>query len=220
MSLELKRIHHIKAAEHLGISLVVAVMVYFFSAPLFNNFLSRIMLSWITFCTIQTGISWLVFVKSSAKQTRQHAGIEDGGRAIVSLTVLLATFAGMMAVFILLIKTDNSSKQWIDVLLGMVGMFLSWILVHTSYTSRYAHLYYDVKAGKLHKGLVFPGDEAPDFIDFAYHSFVIGMTFQVSDIDITSKRMRRLTLGHSLISFVFNTCIVALTISAVAGLFG
>ena len=105
MSLELKRIHHIKAAEHLGISLVVAVMVYFFSAPLFNNFLSRIMLSWITFCTIQTGISWLVFVKSSAKQTRQHAGIEDGGRAIVSLTVLLATFAGMMAVFILLIKT-------------------------------------------------------------------------------------------------------------------
>jgi len=220
MSLELKRIHHIKAAEHLGISLVVAVAVYFFSAPLLNNLLSRLMLSWITFCIIQTGISWLVFAKSSASQTRQHAGIEDGGRAIVSLTVLLATFAGMMAVFILLVKADNNSKQWLNVLLGMVGMFLSWILVHTSYTSRYAHLYYDAKAGKLHKGLVFPGDEEPDFIDFAYHSFVIGMTFQVSDIDITSKRMRRLTLGHSLISFVFNTCIVALTISAVAGLFG
>lgn len=220
MDAELKKIHQLKAVEHLAISLVMAVVVYFFSGMVLSNLISRIMLSWITFCTIQTGISWLVFVKSSAKQTRQHAGIEDGGRAIVSLTVLLATFAGMMAVFILLIKTDNSSKQWIDVLLGMVGMFLSWILVHTSYTSRYAHLYYDTKGGKLHKGLVFPGDEEPDFIDFAYHSFVIGMTFQVSDIDITSKRMRRLTLGHSLISFVFNTCIVALTISAVAGLFG
>jgi len=216
----LKRIHHIKATEHLTISLVIAVLVYFLSTFLFDGLLSRLMLSWITFCAIQTAISWLVFVKSSASQTHQHASIEDGGRAITFLIVILATFAGMMAVFILLVKTNNGSKQWVDLLLGMVGMFLSWLLVHTSYTSRYAHLYYGTKAGKLLKGLVFPGDEEPDFIDFAYHSFVIGMTFQVSDIDITSKRMRRLTLGHSLISFVFNTCIVALTISAVAGLFG
>lgn len=216
----LKRIHHIKAAGHLTISLVIAVIIYFVSTFLFDNLFSRLMISWITFCLIQTGISWLVFAKSSATQARLHAGIEDGGRAIIFIIVLLATFAGMMAVFILLVKTDNSSKQWVDLLLGMVGMFLSWILVHTSYTSRYAHLYYALKSGKVQKGLVFPGDEEPDFIDFAYHSFVIGMTFQVSDIDITSRQMRRLTLGHSLISFVFNTCIVALTISAVAGLFG
>lgn len=216
----LKRIHHIKAAGHLTISLVIAVIVYFVSMFLLDNLFSRLMISWITFCVIQIGISWVIFSKSSALQTRLHAGIEDGGRAIIFIIVLLATFAGMMAVFILLVKTDSSSKQWVDLLLGMVGMFLSWILVHTSYTSRYAHLYYGSEAGKLQKGLVFPGDEEPDFIDFAYHSFVIGMTFQVSDIDITSKRMRRLTLGHSLISFVFNTCIVALTISAVAGLFG
>ena len=220
MSTGLKRLHHIKAAEHLAVSLVIAVIVYFLSIPLLDNLFSRLMIAWISFCVIQTGISWLVFLKSSVTQTRQHAGLEDGGRAIIFIIVLLATFAGMMAVFILLVKTDNQSKQWVDLLLGMVGMFLSWILVHTSYTSRYAHLYYGTKAGKLLKGLVFPGDEEPDFIDFAYHSFVIGMTFQVSDIDITSKRMRRLTLGHSLISFVFNTCIVALTISAVAGLFG
>ena len=99
-------------------------------------------------------------------------------------------------------------------------MFMSWGLVHTTFSIRYAHLYYGNSSSKDVKGhgLDFPGDVDPDFIDFAYFSFVIGMTFQVSDVEISSRRIRRLTLVHSLISFIFNTVIVALTINALAGL--
>jgi uncharacterized membrane protein len=87
---------------------------------------------------------------------------------------------------------------------------------------RYAHLFYgdhhNKDADKIGSGLEFPGDEKPDFIDFAYFSFVLGMTFQVSDVEISSRKIRRLSLLHSLIAFIFNTVIVALTINALAGL--
>jgi uncharacterized membrane protein len=91
---------------------------------------------------------------------------------------------------------------------------------------RYAHFYYcDMDGndeGKVLKpgGLEFPGDDEPDYLDFAYFSFVIGMTFQVSDVQITSKRIRRLSLMHAILSFAFNTIIVALSINIISGLIG
>jgi uncharacterized membrane protein len=105
---------------------------------------------------------------------------------------------------------------------AIAGMFLSWFLVHTTFSMRYAHLYYgdDNKKhiDKKGAGLEFPGNDEHDFIDFAYFSFVLGMTFQVSDVEISDRKIRRLSLLHSLIAFIFNTVIVALTINALAGL--
>lgn len=216
----LNRLQKLKALEHLSISLIVAALSFLGARYFIFGLISQLMFAWIIFCLVQMSISWFTFMGSSVAQTKQHAAIEDGGRPIMFLIVLLSAFGGLLAVFILLAKTKDvaNTSSWINVTLSMLGMFLSWLLLHTIYTSRYAHLYYDVKNGTTKKGLQFPNDEEPNFIDFAYHSIVIGMTFQVSDINITSREMRKLTLAHSLISFIFNTCIVALTISAVAGL--
>lgn len=104
---------------------------------------------------------------------------------------------------------------------GILGLLLSWVLVHTIFTLRYAHIFYaNHKEDKTKHagGLVFPEEPHPDYIDFAYYSFTIGMTFQVSDVTVTSKDLRRLTLFHSLIAFAFNTIVVALTVNVIAGL--
>ncbi len=102
-------------------------------------------------------------------------------------------------------------------------VIFSWALVHTVYGLRYAHAFYgdsDEPGVNRHAGgLIFPGDRPPDYFDFAYFSFVVGMTCQVSDVQITSRRMRRITLFHSVLSFGFNTIILALLINiAVSGL--
>ena len=105
--------------------------------------------------------------------------------------------------------------------ISLSPVLLSWFLLHTIFTIRYAHLYHDhdkLNTGSKVGGIDFPTKEAPDYIDFAYFSFVIGMTFQVSDISVSSRTIRRFVLMHSLVSFVFNTIIVALTINTLAGL--
>lgn len=101
-------------------------------------------------------------------------------------------------------------------------MVTSWTLLHTLFGLRYAHTFYgDSQQSGVHEhagGLIFPGNRPPDYFDFAYFSFVVGMTCQVSDVQITSRRMRHLTLAHSVLSFGFNTIILALLINTVSGL--
>jgi uncharacterized membrane protein len=107
--------------------------------------------------------------------------------------------------------------------IAVAGMLFSWVLIHTGFTLRYAHIFYGdhkTKPNTHAGGLNFPGDTMPDYLDFAYFSFVLGMTFQVSDIQITSKRFRRLALLHGLISFSFDTTMIALTINILAGISG
>jgi uncharacterized membrane protein len=108
----------------------------------------------------------------------------------------------------------------LHVVVGLSTVALCWILLHTLYSLHYAHVYYGDSDDDLamDKGLVFPEEKAPDYLDFAYFAFVIGMTCQVSDVQITSKRMRRLALFHGIISFGFNTFILALLINTVSGL--
>jgi uncharacterized membrane protein len=103
----------------------------------------------------------------------------------------------------------------------MTAVVVSWWLVHTVFTMRYAHLFYTVTDGHRTPtgGLEFPGDDKePDYLDFVYFSFVIGMTFQVSDVEISSKQIRRLAWAHGLIAFAFNTAIEALSINVISGL--
>ena len=105
---------------------------------------------------------------------------------------------------------------WISSVIGIGAIVFSWAVLHLSFTFRYAHLFYGDRNKRFSKhanGLTFPDDDKPDYFDFAYFSFVIGMTFQVSDVVITSKGVRRLVLMHSIIAFVFNTVIIAMTIS-------
>ena len=100
-------------------------------------------------------------------------------------------------------------------------LFLSWLVTHVVFALRYAHEYYqrtEPTAPSVDGGLEFPGDETPDYWDFLYFSLVLGMTFQVSDVQITSRKLRRLALVHGLIGFLFNTVIIALTVNIASSL--
>src|SRR5690606_27864512 len=103
------------------------------------------------------------------------------------------------------------------------AVICAWLLVHTLFTFRYAHLFYSRLGEEQERsgfigGLDFPKETKPDYLDFTYFSFVIGMTFQVSDVEISSRRIRRLALMHAVVSFIFNTVILALSINIILGI--
>lgn len=112
----------------------------------------------------------------------------------------------------------HGSKQFgvAGVVLAACTLMLTWFFINTIFTLHYAHEFYGEGTGK-HRGLDFPGTRQPDYWDFAYFAFVLGMTFQVSDVDITERAMRRVVLAHSVIAFLFNVVIIALTVNVVAG---
>ena len=137
---------------------------------------------------------------------------------------MVAACAALFAVgFLIKSHKDQSGGHFaIHLLLTLCTVISSWALLHTVYSLRYAHTYYgdsDQPGVQQHAGgLIFPGDRPPNYFDFAYFSFVVGMTCQVSDVQITSRRLRRITLFHSVLSFGFNTIILALLINTVSGL--
>lgn len=165
--------------------------------------------------------SWIVFFTRPVAEIIKQANIEDGSRLFVLISVLVSSFASMFTVLILMISKGQAHESKImTVILSMAGMMLSWIMVHTIFTFHYANMYYyraedDTSCSTA---LDFPEEKSPDYIDFAYFAFVIGMTFQVSDIAINSRNIRRTALAHGLLAFALNTFVVALTINLVAGL--
>lgn len=135
------------------------------------------------------------------------------------------TLAGVVFSFVALtqelgnVKDMSPATRGWHVALVAGTLFLSWLVTHIVFAMRYAHEYYTATHGtKLDGGLDFPGDDTPDYWDFVYFSIVLGMTFQVSDVQITSRSLRRLATAHGLIGFLFNTVIVALTVNIAAGL--
>jgi uncharacterized membrane protein len=185
----------------------------------------QFILAWITFTLTQTSLSLATALAVHPIEMKQITKLQDSNRTLIFIFVLFSALISLFVVILLL----RSAKQLsgldlnLHVLLSIAAVMCSWVLVHMIFTFRYAHLYYDLSgvkesSAKYVRGLEFPGEDKPDYLDFAYFSFVIGMTFQVSDVEISSKRIRRLTLMHSLISFVFNTVIVALSINIISGL--
>lgn len=165
------------------------------------------------------GLSYLIqgivtFFQISTKSIPGHAKDEDLG---IWLQFVLLVICCSSALFVLIYWGADASAQGLFYeILFIASVAFSWLILHLSFTFRYAHLYYgdfNEKYAKHARGLDFPDDDAPDYFDFAYYSFTIGMTFQVSDVVIKTKGLRRLTLIHSLVSFIFNTVLVALTIN-------
>jgi uncharacterized membrane protein len=216
--------YRIKAIYKLLICLGIAVLGFFSLLPVRMEGASRIMVSWDIFSICMIVIYVAIFSAVCPKQLRVLASREDESRTVVFFIVVIAIIGSLGGVLLLLKNQEGwLLSKWLETLIYITGVTFSWILLHMLFTGKYAHLYYGnhpTQKGHIAKGLDIPGDEAPDYVDFAYFAFVIGMTFQVSDIEITSKRMRRLVLIHGLISFIFNTVIVALTINVVVNLQG
>lgn len=170
----------------------------------------RAMVGWDVMALTLLALSWKILLGSDARTTELRAGDEDpGGFAVFVVAVLSSLFSLFAATLVLrLMHGQTCSNLW--VVLALVSVALSWVVTHTAYTFRYAHLYY---TGSTNGGLDFPGGETPCDMDFAYYAFTVGMCFQVSDVQVSASNIRRATLGHALLSFVFNTTIVALALN-------
>jgi len=174
---------------------------------------------WVTFALTFIITSFVVFFKLPVSEIEKRANQEDGSRTFVFISILVTSFASMLTVLLLMLSEKMSTQKVLTVAISVLGMMVSWVLVHTIFTFHYANMYY-FKQRNDEDGapLNFPGNAKPDYLDLAYFSFVIGMTFQVSDVEIASKRLRRIALVHGLLSFTLNTFVVALTINLIAGL--
>jgi uncharacterized membrane protein len=213
------------AHHRLLISLGVSAIVLFFT---WSNFTAptTVLITWIAFGLCVIILDWIIILTAHPVEIRKIASIEDSSRTLIFLFVIVASMMSLLAIMLLLLSTKNQSDAVVTarVLLAMASVIVSWWLVHTIFTLRYAHMYYatdpdDDKKLKHLGGLEFPGDEKePDYLDFVYFSFVVGMTFQVSDVEISARSIRRLAWLHGLISFAFNTAIVALSINVISGM--
>ncbi|MHC5795711.1 DUF1345 domain-containing protein [Lacisediminihabitans sp. FW035] len=158
---------------------------------------------------------WVSVAKLDATQTRARASQEEPARGIADLLVLMLSVASLFSVAFVLVQAAQAHglAKGLLAALALVSVALSWILLHTLYTLRYASQYYTAD-----KGIDFNQDAPPQYTDFAYVSFTLGMTYQVSDTDITNHTIRSTVLRHTLLSFIFGSVILATTINLVAGL--
>lgn len=213
--------------HRLLISFALSVIV-FFIAKIYYGPGIPFLFSWIAFSASALFFIWTTILLRHPKQTGVIAKEQDASVWIIFLVVLAAAFISLFAIILLLRGLPAYTKIGLSlhIVLSIIDVALSWLLIHSLFTIRYAHLYYDFRdeskaATKTHAGgLEFPGEPLPDFIDFAYFSFVLGMTFQVADVSITGRRIRRLALLHGFLSFIYNTAIIALSINIVSGLIG
>jgi uncharacterized membrane protein len=158
---------------------------------------------------------WLTIVPMDAGETKAHAGLEDPTRTSTDLLLLTASVASLAGVAIVLVAASSSQGVDKGLLAGLAAgsVALSWLLVHTLYTLRYARLYHSGGGG-----VDFNQEEPPRYLDFAYLAFTIGMTFQVSDTDIGSSAIRAAALRHALLSYLFGAVILATSVNFIVGL--
>src|SRR5881275_3048387 len=172
------------------------------------------------FAFVILGLIWVTVTLTPLEQIRAVAQRQDVGRTVIFIFVIFVACAALFAVAFL-IRSGKPEERHLSIrlLLALATVVLSWLLMHSVFGLRYAHKFYDDSVNSVEKhagGLKFPEDDLPDYRDFAYFSFVIGMTCQVSDVNVTSREMRRLVLLHGILSFGFNTVILALTINTVS----
>ena len=208
--------------QRILLSVFLAALVWLFVRNIHQTVLLTIISTWCAFAFSYIITSWVVMFSRSLEQIKKMAKEEDGSKSFVVVFTVIASIAALVTVLIMVISSGNTEKnELLTVLVCFFSVMLSWFLVHTILTFHYAHIFYDDDAWgtKQHRGgLNFPEDDEPNYLDFAYFSFVIGMTFQVSDVEVTDKKIRRLVLLHGLISFLLNTFVVAITVNFIAGL--
>ena len=194
------------------VSIAIGI-VAFFLLPDALRLVTRLLASWDIFATCYLVLAYIMMFRCGPAHIKRNAVMEDDGRFLILMVTAFGAFASIAAIVFELGASNRSGPQ---LALATVTIALSWAAVHTSFALHYAHDYY---RGATPGGLQFPsGDqhEHADYWDFVYFSFVIGMTAQVSDVGITDKVIRRTATVHGIISFVFNTALLALMVNIAA----
>jgi uncharacterized membrane protein len=207
------------AVVRLSVAAVIGLMVGLFLPP-GSKWELHALAGWCAASLSFLLLAAWVFFSTDAENTRRLATREDDSRAVSSLIVLTGSLVSLAGVIYSLTQVKGlqqngqGTQATLLTVLGLLSVTLSWLLIQSVYTFRYAHLYFNDPAG----GIDFHNDETPDYLDFLYLAVTIGMTFQVSDTDLSKKSIRRSLTWHALLGFVYNTVLVALTINTVAGL--
>jgi uncharacterized membrane protein len=219
----LQRLLNLRVLQRVGWALAAAALCAAL-APADFHLGTRVVAAWDGFCLVFLLLTWATIATADTEHLRRVATSEDPGRTWTFVAVLLAAGASLFAVALLLsgIKALPPREQAEQVAVSVVAVLGAWLLLHTLFTLRYAHVYFseDPTTSPPDKrgGLQFPGDPPTRYWDFAYFAFTIGMTAQTSDTGVTSLRMRQLTLAHGLLSFAFNTAVVALGVNVVSSI--
>ena len=186
------------------------------------SLMAHIFLTWDAFTIAILALAWLRMASATPQSVRRSAKLQDSSRTAIFILVIGSACTSLLALGFVLGMSKGLPKIKLaeHVVLSLGTVICSWLLVHTMFALRYAHLFYTQETDKTKyaEGLQFPSEATPDYLDFAYFSFVIGMTCQVSDVQITSRRMRFLALIQGIVAFVFNAVILALSINIISGL--
>ncbi|MDF2973560.1 MAG: hypothetical protein K0R61_4010 [Microvirga sp.] len=210
---------HLKARLHprlLGSALVSCLV--FAALPTSWTVNSRLLAAWDLGVMVYLTLAAIMALGSSTAKMQERAAEEDESALVVLVLTLAASLASLAAIAVELtgIQGGPSGERAFRLGIAAATILCSWFFVHTIYALHYAHEYYG--DGGERRGLSFPHENRPDYWDFLYFSFNLGAAAQTSDVAIVSRRMRRLALAHTILSFLFNTTILALAVNAGAGL--
>ena len=207
------------ARMRLALATAVAIVAWLV-VPAHISASTRALLAWDGGGLVLLAFSLLIITRSDAKETRRRAAAFDPGRRLVWLVVLAGSAFSLFAAAVLLRHGHGGTPLLRGLHVGFCisTVAISWLVTTCAFTLRYAHLYY--RDAHREGGIDLPGNEPPDDFDFAYFAFTIAMCFQVSDATISSQQVRRTALGQALLSFLYNTVILALALNLIIGELG
>jgi len=207
----------------LTLSVAIGLFVYLF-VPVETRFEIRLLLAWDLGVLFLLALIFTMMKKADSKETMHRARLQEPSNMATLAFTVLTCGASMVAVAFMLNDGVNWKTDPANFHLGLctVAIFTAWLLLHTFFALHYARLYYDElddgSTESYKKGLEFPGGELVDYWDFMYYSFTIAMCYQTSDVSISNPSMRRLTLVHSIISFIFVALVIGLVVNVVSNL--
>jgi uncharacterized membrane protein len=175
---------------------------------------TRLLVGWDAGVVLYLALIFWTMAHASVANIRERAAVDDEG----AVALLVLTTAAALASLAAVVAELGHAPGWPQITLGVVTILLSWTFMHLIFALHYAHEFYGWGADDRIGGLIFPGNEDPDYWDFLYYSLVVAMTAQVSDVQIASKSIRRMTTAHGAVSFFFNVTVLALTVNIVSGL--
>jgi uncharacterized membrane protein len=208
-----KPLRLIYARPRTFISMAIGFAAFFVLPEASLRLVTRLLIAWDIFVALYLLLVYAMMYRSGLRSIRRNAVLQDDGRFLIPVMTVLGAFASIAAIVFELAGTHRSAP---GLVLATVTIALSWAAVHTGFALHYAHDYY---RGTKPGGLQFPSGDThdhADYWDFVYFSFVIGMTAQVSDVGITDKTIRRTVTVHGIISFFFNTALLALMVNIAA----
>jgi len=172
--------------------------------------------AWDTTALIYVVWVWAIIGGMSAAETKAHAKTEDPGRAVADVLLIVASIVSLVAVGFMIMQASNSQglEKALEIGLGLVSVIVSWVAVHTTFALKYASLYYGDPEG----GVDFNAPTKPQYTDFMYIAFTVGLTFQVSDTEMQTNDLRKTVLKQALLSYLFGSVIIATTINTIANL--